>query len=183
MVIFDDLYRRRGEKSVPSLLKELIVPQFFILFLKRLCEKCRSGINYYLLYPPIRVIYEFFRILYGVDLPASVVLGKGFRIGHIGSIAINPKVIIGENVDIYNGVVIGESFRGKYKGTPKIGNKVWIGPNAVVVGNIKVGNDVLIAPNSLVNRDVPDHSVVSGNPMRIISSSVATDNYIINEVY
>ena len=36
--------------------------------------------------------------------------------------------------------------------------------NSTVVGNIKIGNNVLIAPNSFVNFDVPDNSVVIGNP-------------------
>lgn len=49
-------------------------------------------------------------------------------------------------------------------GSPHIGNNVYIGINATVVGNVHIGSDVLIAPNSYVNFDVPDHSVVIGNP-------------------
>lgn len=36
--------------------------------------------------------------------------------------------------------------------------------NAMVCGNITVGNDVLIAAGAYVNFDVPDDSVVIGNP-------------------
>ena len=43
---------------------------------------------------------------------------------------------------------------------------------------IQIGNDVLIAPNTLVNRDVPDHSVVIGNPMQIHHKENATQYYI-----
>ena len=63
-------------------------------------------------------------------------------------------------------------------GAPTIGNSVWIGTNAVVVGKITIGDDVLIAPNSYVNCDIPEHSIVIGNPCRIIPKESATGDYI-----
>lgn len=78
--------------------------------------------------------------------------------------------------------MIGQENRGKRKGTPIIGNEVWIGANAVIVGNVKIGNDVLIAPLSYVNFDVPDHSIVVGNPAKIISKEYATKDYINNKI-
>ena len=68
------------------------------------------------------------------------------------------------------------------KSSSNIGNKVWIGPNATIVGKINVGNDVLIGANSYVNFDVPDHSIVLGNPGRIIRKENATQDYIIYEL-
>lgn len=50
----------------------------------------------------------------------------------------------------------------------------------VIVGKINIGNDVLIAPLTFVNFDVPDHSIVIGNPARIIKRKNATVDYIIN---
>ena len=69
---------------------------------------------------------------------------------------------------IHKNCVVGVENRGKRKGIVKIGNNVWIGINSVIVGKIKVGNDVLIAPNCYINFDVPDHSIVIGNPGKII---------------
>ena len=63
-------------------------------------------------------------------------------------------------------------------GTPVIGDKVWIGVNATIVGAIKIGNDVLIARNTYVNCDVPDHSIVFGNPCIIKHRDNATECYI-----
>ena len=37
-----------------------------------------------------------------------------------------------------------------------------------------IGDDVLIAPNTLVNRDVPSHSIVIGCPMKIVHRDHAT---------
>ena len=41
---------------------------------------------------------------------------------------------------------------------------------------------MLIAPLSFVNFDVPDHSIVIGNPARVISKENATEGYIDNKV-
>lgn len=91
---------------------------------------------------------------------------------------INPKAKIGEKVTILNGVLIGQQNRGRKQGCPTIGNKVWIGTNSIVVGAIHIGNNVLIAPGAYVNFDVPDNSIVLGNPGTIISKQDATDSYI-----
>ena len=117
-----------------------------------------------------------------IQIPGDTKIGKGLYIGHLGRIIINYKVILGENVNIATGVTIGQENRGKRKGTPIIGNNVWIGTNSVIVGNIKIGDDVLIAPLSYVNFDVPEHSIVVGNPGKIIHREQATENYVDNRV-
>ena len=63
-----------------------------------------------------------------------------------------------------------------------IGDNCWIGTNAVIVGNVKIGSDVLIAPLTYVNFDVPDHSIVIGNPGRIIPRENATKEYVCNRI-
>ena len=77
---------------------------------------------------------------------------------------------------------IGQENRGRRKGVPVIGNSVWIGVNSTIVGNITIGDDVLIAPNSYVNRDVPSHSVVFGNPCIIRHQENATEDYVNNKI-
>lgn len=52
----------------------------------------------------------------------------------------------------------------------------------MVVGGITIGDDVLIAPNSYVNVNVPSHSIVMGNPARIIPRANATEGYIQNQI-
>jgi serine O-acetyltransferase len=113
-----------------------------------------------------------------IQIPSSTKIGEGFYIGHCGRIIVNPRSVIGKNVNIATGVTIGQENRGKRKGSPTIGDNCWIGTNAVIVGNIKIGNDVLIAPLSYVNFDVPDHSIVIGNPAKIVHRENATEGYI-----
>ena len=65
---------------------------------------------------------------------------------------------------------------------PRIGDNVFLGTNSIVVGKIKIGNDVLIAPGAYVNFDVPDHSIVIGNPGRIIEKENAARGYIASPI-
>ena len=114
----------------------------------------------------------------GIEFSVDTKIGYGFYVGHPYGITINPKAVIGNNVNIHKGVTIGQENRGKRKGTPHIGDKVWIGVNSTIVGNVVIGDDVLIAPNTYINRDVPDHSVVFGNPCIIKHVDNATKDYV-----
>lgn len=132
-----------------------------------------------------RLLKIFYKILYRIlaqrnhiEIPLTTEIGGGLYIGHPFCITINPRTVIGNNCNIHKGVTIGQENRGLRKGTPVIGNCVWIGVQATIVGKITVGDDVLIAPNTYVNCDIPDHSVVFGNPCIIKPVENATENYI-----
>lgn len=124
--------------------------------------------------------FKFSRIIEkrGIEISRKTNIGKGLYLGHTYNITVNKDAVIGNNCNLHKGVTIGQENRGPRKGTPTIGNEVWIGINATVVGNITVGNDVLIAPNTYVNCDIPDHSVVFGNPCINKHRDNATAGYI-----
>ena len=114
----------------------------------------------------------------GISVEFNKSIGKGLIIGHWGKIVINGSAKFGNELFITHGVTIGRDVRGKRKGVPTIGDRVCIRANSTVVGNIIIGNDVLIAPNTFVNFDVPDHSVVIGNPASIHPRNNATEGHI-----
>ena len=106
---------------------------------------------------------------YGIQISRHARIGKGFYIGHYGTIVVSSNAVIGDNVNISHGVTIGASNRGEKKGVPTIGNNVYIGPGAKIIGNIKIGNNVAIGANAVVTKDVPDDACVGGVPARVIS--------------
>ena len=118
----------------------------------------------------------------GIHIENNPNIGKGLIVGHYGRIIINGSVKFGEQIYITHGVTIGRNSTGKRMGVPIIGNRVRIGANVCIVGNVTIGNDVLIAPNAFVNVDVPDHSVVVGNPCVIHRKENATSGYL-GELY
>lgn len=129
-----------------------------------------------------RKMYHFLLVHYRkkncVDISPELKIGGGWYCGHPYAITINSHAVLGRNVSVHKGVTIGRENRGRRKGFPVIGDNVWIGINATVVGNVHIGNDVLIAPNTFVNQDIPDHSVVFGNPCIIKHRENATEGYI-----
>lgn len=116
----------------------------------------------------------------GCNLHWQVDIGEGFYVAHNARFIINCEAKLGKNINISPGVVIGGTNRGEKKGAPTIGDRVWFGCNCVVVGKIKIGSNVMIAPNAYVNFDVPDNSIVIGNPGVIHHDENATKDYINN---
>ena len=114
---------------------------------------------------------------YGIEINAETKIGKGFLMVHPYNITVSSFAELGDNVTMMKGSTIGVSA-GKRSGAPKVGNSVYVGINSTICGGVTIGDDVLIAPNTFVNEDVPSHSIVIGNPCRIIHKENATDSYI-----
>ena len=175
----DDFYRYFGRKNKIKDIKFLFLnPGLrFIYFYRKY-----NSTKIFFLKKLYRIILLYIQAEYGIEINPKLKIGKGFYIGHPFNITVNLNAILGENINIHKGVTIGQENRGKRKGVPIIGNKVWIGVNSTIVGKIKIGNNVLIAPNTYVNRDIPDNSIVIGNPCKIIENIEATKDYINNIV-
>ena len=136
-------------------------------------------------FKPLKFYYEYklFRLCrkYGIEIKTNTQIGEGFCMIHPYNITVSPFAILGKNVNMYKGSTIGNNT-GNPKGAPVIGDCVQIGINATVIGGITVGNDVVIAPNTFVNQDIPDHSVVVGNPCKIYHKENATGQFIWNKI-
>ena len=174
-IIKADLYRYDGLTGIKGLFNGLTIPGFRYMFLMRKASRVPKysirGIIY-------RLFINRYRYKYGYQIPVSANIGEGFYIGHFGTIVINPNAVIGKNCNVAHNVTIGQANRGKLKGYPTLGNKVWVGTGSVIVGNITISSNVLIAPNSFVNFDVPDNSLVIGNPAKIIDKDNPIEGYI-----
>ena len=173
-----DLYRYYGEEG-ETLPKRLLRPvELKYIALYRRANGCK--------FKPLKMYYTLKLKLMSnktyIQIPARTKIGEGFYIGHSGRVIIHPEAELGNNVNVGTGVTIGYENRGERKGAPKVSDKCWIGANSVVVGNITIGEDVMIAPLTFVNFDVPPHSIVIGNPAKIIHKENATEGYVCNKV-
>lgn len=56
-----------------------------------------------------------------------------------------------------------------------IGNNVFLGANAIVLPGVIVGDNTIIGAGSVVTKNVPENSVVAGNPAKVLCS---IDEYI-----
>lgn len=167
-----DYYRMTGRKW--GLFRGLADTVFrhnirFALFY-RMAEKRPSLICKFVLY---RVSRKF-----GLEISLNARIGEGIYLGHPYNITVGGEVVLGKNINLNKGCTIGRENRGKRAGVPTIGDNVFVGINSTVIGNIVIGDDVMIAPNAFVNFNVPSHSIVVGNPGRIIPNENATLGYV-----
>lgn len=176
--IKSDYLRYRSDCTKSNVIKQFIRNKPFRYSVLMRVYKVYTNENRSIMIKIVRVLKSMLFLNSTIEIPLDIEVGKGIYMGHFSGITINPKAIIGNNVNIHKGVTIGQENRGKRKGTPVIGNRVWIGINSTIVGNIKIGDNVLISPNSFVNFDVPSDSIVIGN--KIKKSNNATEGYIHN---
>lgn len=177
-VFSKDLYRYYGDGGESLGRRMLRPPELRYIALFRKANTCRFRLLR--LYYTVRLKLLSYKTQ--IQIPARTEIGEGFYIGHSGRVIVNPEAKLGKNMNVSTGVVIGAENRGARKGAPTFDGYCWIGANAVIVGNVHIGEDVLIAPLAYVNFDVPPHSVVIGNPAKIISKENATSEYICNTV-
>jgi serine O-acetyltransferase len=175
-----DLFRHDGLAGARGFLKGWFRSGFRYTFVFRKAVQYKNSSPLRFLF--FRVLRRRYRFKYGYEISLGAQIGDGFYLSdHCGPVIIGP-VKIGKNCNVSHSVTIGRSYRGGQIGRPTIGDRVWIGVGSVVVGKIEIGTNVMIAPNSFVNFDVPDNSLVIGNPAKIIKKDDPTRHYINNVV-
>ena len=54
------------------------------------------------------------------------------------------------------------------RGKITIKNKAWIGFNSIILKGVTIGEGAIVGAGSVVTKDVPDWTIVAGNPAKII---------------
>lgn len=112
------------------------------------------------------VLYSAVRLLTGIDIPRSVIIGPGLMIHHFGGIIVNPQVRMGPHCTLRHGVTLGN--RTGDDDVPVLGQGVEVGAYAQILGRVKVGDGATVGALSLVLSDVPPNCTAVGSPARVI---------------
>ncbi|MEI7629280.1 MAG: sugar O-acetyltransferase [Bacteroidota bacterium] len=105
-------------------------------------------------------------------------IGKNVFINHacsfldMGGITIGDNVLIGPKVNLVSeNHPIDPSQRNSLIGKPIIiKNNAWIGASATILPGITVGENSIVAAGAIVTKDVPDNTIVAGNPAKQIKN-------------
>ena len=111
------------------------------------------------------------RFLTGIEIHPGARLGSCVFIDHGMGVVIGETAEIGDNCLIYHGVTLGGVDMSPVKRHPTLGNHVVVGAGAKILGNIRIGDHSRVGANSVVIKDVPPHTTVTGIPAKVAAGS------------
>lgn len=125
-----------------------------------------------------------FTVYYGADI--ELFQGARLVVKGGGGANINFTCICADYIEIGQDVMIGRDVTIRdnnghhyinlqgYKDTRPviIGNKVWLCEGCTIMPGVKIGDGAIIGAHSLVTYNVPAHSIVSGNPAKVVEKDV-----------
>ncbi len=110
----------------------------------------------------------------------GMTIGRGTRISGKAFLDFtNPRGIhIGEHTIVTPGArIFSHDFVGCRHIDTHIGSYCFIGANAIILPGVRVGNNCVVAAGAVVTQDIPDGSIVAGNPARIMRENLETSHF------
>ena len=108
-----------------------------------------------------------------VYLPSDIIIAHNF-VYKGGELTIGDRVSIAPGVTLilsshsnFSTVSQNVSQKGSYI---TIEEDAWIGAGAIILNGVTIGKGAIIGAGSIVTRDVPPHTIVAGNPAKIIKT-------------
>ena len=117
-----------------------------------------------------------------IDASAGVKLGKGVQLGAwAGIFTHSAHMSVRLLGDHYIKLPVEERV-GYIRGKVEIGEFSCIGASSLVLPGVKIGKGCIVSGGSLIRRNIPDYSIVGGNPAKIIGDTRKIDKgYFGNE--
>lgn len=123
----------------------------------------------------------YLRTLFGMDIHPSA------RISLKANLDLtNPRgVHIAEGTYVaFNAVILAHDMSRVLHTDTYIGRNCFVGAHAIIMPGVRIGDQCIIGSGSVVTKDVPAHSIVVGNPAKVVRSGIRTISFgILEDAY
>jgi len=120
-----------------------------------------------------------FRTLYGMDLAPDVRVSFKARLDKT-----NPRALsIGSSTYVAFAAIIlthdfsTARFATEFEGRTTIGQHCFVGAGSIILPGVTIGDHSVIGAGAVVSSDVPERSLVVGNPGRVLRTGIMTEGY------
>lgn len=119
----------------------------------------------------IQMRVAYLRYVWGMDIDstAKFSLSARFDRTYPKGVHVGAETYIAFEATILTHDYVRKLYRDTY-----IGRGCFIGARSIILPGVRIGDGCVVGAGSVVTKDVPSHSVVAGNPARIIHHAVAS---------
>lgn len=114
--------------------------------------------------------------------PTNFVVGNECFIGSHIHLALNDKIILGNNVVINDGCTfltashdVNSPNWQQISAPIVIEDYAWIATNSIILSGVTIGKAAVVGAGSVVSKDVLPYQVVAGNPARVVKNRIQHD--------
>lgn len=113
-----------------------------------------------------------------IEIGDCVGINFGTGITSVVRVTIGDHSRIGPNVTIYDTGFHPVSEGDEPRTAPvTIGEDVWVGRQALILPGVEIGDHSVIAAGSVISRDVPERTIVAGNPAQPVGNVRASEHW------
>jgi maltose O-acetyltransferase len=118
------------------------------------------------------------RVKFNADISPHIEVGDFSELGRscqiYGGVKIGSNVLMGPDVKLitrnhrHDDLSRPIRLQDEEFASISIGNNVWLGANVVVLPGVNVGDHSIVGAGSIVTKNIPEYSIVGGNPAHLI---------------
>jgi exopolysaccharide acyltransferase PssR len=119
----------------------------------------------------VRLKWLYYTRYWGLDIDPTVSfsLSVKFDLTYPAGVHVGAQTYVAFDV-----AILAHDMVRNFQLHTRIGRCCFIGARSVIMPGVTIGDHCIVAAGSVVTKDVPSHTIVAGNPARVIRKNIET---------